>query len=106
MDVFIGGKMTHKKILEGASVVSAIFLVLTCLSAFIFNVRSQSSKRKAADKKEKKWEKKHHSQICDLEKELEYYKKKNDPLWHYYDENGNLHLKPGTYKKTPHSSNL
>jgi len=88
-----------KKVFEGASVVSAILLILTAACAFIFNVKSQkdrSKERNRADRQIEKAEKKkdsHYSQqLRELEKEkeksdgeLEHYKKLNDPFWKYYD---------------------
>jgi uncharacterized protein HemX len=101
-----------KKVFEGASIVSAILLILTAACAFIFNVKNQSDKskeRKRAERHIEKSEKKkdsHYSQqLRDLEKEkeksdeeLDHYKKLNDPFWHYYDpEKGEFNTLPGKY---------
>ncbi len=100
-----------KRLFEGATVVSAILLLLTTFCIFVFNVQRHTEKgkhRSHEDKKvekaerkkdlhhERKFEKyveereKEHSKDKDKrakdEEELEYLRKMNDPLWHYYDD--------------------
>lgn len=93
-----------KKIYEGASVVSAILLLLTAASAFIFNVKTHTDKRKVQRKEERKAEKRmeeqrrrHKDNLSPIQAELEYYKKLDDPFWHYYDHEGEVQVKPGKY---------
>lgn len=84
-----------KKMHEGATVVGAIFLLLSAVGFFLFNVYSQHEKNKIREKEEKKIEKleKQHSErtlqyqrdMQEQKEELDNYKKMNDPLWHYYD---------------------
>lgn len=101
-----------KKVFEGASVVSAILLVLTAACAFIFNVKNKGDKAKEKrranrhiEKAEKKKDSHYGQEIRKLEKEkeksageLDHYKKLNDPLWHYYDpDEGCFKSLPGKY---------
>ncbi len=100
-----------KKIFEGASITSAFFLILTIACTFFYNVKHQKYKQKERTKTEKKIEK-HKKKIAecsrqkikietynkDLEEELEYCQKLNDPLWNYFDYKENkLKIKPGKY---------
>lgn len=93
-----------KKIHEGASIVSALLLILTAAAAFIFNVQNQNTKSRTKRKEERKTEKilkeyelRHRAYEKELEEENEELHKERDPLWHYYDREGTLHTKPGNY---------
>lgn len=97
-----------KKLYEGASIVSAILLVLTAASVFFFNVNNHKQKRKAKrheHKMESKKESDFQKRIKQINrenehtrKEIEYYKKLQDPFWHYYDEEAQeMKVLPGPY---------
>lgn len=94
-----------KKIFEGASVISALLLILTTACVFIFNVKNKQAKASQRFKLERKKEKElqqqkqhYEKKISPLQQELEKHKKLDDPLWHYYDpEDQAVKVKPGKY---------
>ena len=89
-----------KRLFEGATVVSAILLLLTTASAFIFNIQTQKAKSKRDRKVEKiieDHEQRHRDSVRRLQEENEELHKERDPFWHYYDREGNIQTKPGKY---------
>ena len=102
-----------KRLYEGASVVSAILLLLTAAFAFIFNVHRQQDKIKHRRNEQKNIEKverqkdrsceryieeKDQERASELE-ELNRLRKLQDPLWNYYDpEEEEYIVLPGRYR--------
>ena len=90
-----------KRLFEGATVVSAILLLLTTASAFIFNIQTQKAKSKRDRKVEKiieDHEQRHRDSVRRLQEENEDLRKEKDPFWHYYDpEKGEFNTLPGKY---------
>lgn len=100
-----------KKFFEGASIVTAVFLVITVAAAFFFNVKLKKDRSKKKYHIEKKEERKKQriSQISQqqfqemkakksTEEDLEYQRKMNDPLWRYYDKEADeVKVLPGKY---------
>ncbi len=91
-----------KKIFEGASITSAILLILTVACGFIFNVKGQKDRAKSQRHEEKmleKAEKRFNIQRSKDKEELQHLRKLNDPLWHYYDtETEEYKVFPGIYE--------
>lgn len=97
-----------KKYYEGASIISAIILVMTTVAIFVFNINKDKEESKACkheDKKIEKIEKKHSQRLIDKQEEVDTEKKKNHPLWNYYDPEKDKMLNyPGQYKPEGPSS--
>lgn len=97
-----------KKYYEGASIISAIILVLTTVCIFVFNInknKEESKARKHEDKKIEKVEKESSQRLRDKQEELDAEKKKGHPLWNYYDpEKDQMINYPGQYKPEGPSS--
>ena len=102
-----------KKIFEGASIISAILLILTVACGFIFNIKNQKNRTKGRSNEEKKnyhiqqkkdqyynkGLKEGEDEKKEMEEELEYHKKLLDPLWHYFDpEEDEFKVFPGKYR--------
>lgn len=103
-----------KKIYEGAGFVSALLLLFTTASTFIFNIKNHTDKSKLERKAQERLEKKekvskknisdqyllYEKELNSIQKELEGYYKLHDPLWHYYDSKSDaFKVKPGKYGK-------
>lgn len=97
-----------KKLYEGATVTSALLLVLTAAVAFVFNVKNQKQQRHARhheEKMERKKESEFEKRLRQIDREnehtrheIEYYKKLQDPLWHSYDpDSQEIKVLPGPY---------
>jgi len=110
-----------KKLFEGASLISAFFLILTTVSFFVFNVQKQKEKTNERNKAEKEMyrQSKAHGKDKQLaledqensfyyyfedemkksdsnKEELDYLRKKTNPLWHYYEDD-KINIFPGIY---------
>jgi len=82
-----------KRLYEGASAASVVFFLIIVVGGFLFGTKTHKDKsrhnRKVEEKVEKaKRERDEHyqDQMSEDTEELEYLRKMNDPLWHYYDE--------------------
>ena len=106
-----------KRMYEGASAVSVIFFLIIVVGGFLFGTKThiaKSNNKRKTEKRVSKAERRdaerhrdavkdvddsHRKTVQDLEAELEYLRKMNDPLWNYYDEESDSYVPlPGKYK--------
>lgn len=94
-----------KRLYEGASALSVAFFLIIVVGGFIFGTKIHNDKsrhrkelREKVNKTDRYKDKVHKKELESVERELEYLKKMNDPLWHYYDEESDEFLPiPGKY---------
>ena len=111
-----------KKMYEGASAISVVFFLIIVVGGFLFgtktHIEKSNNKRKTENKvskSERKRDERHKKNAESMEKiyqerdkereeELDYLRKMNDPLWHYYDEESDSFVTvPGRYNAdVPH----
>ncbi len=82
-----------KKLYEGASLASGVLFLIIVIGGFIFGIKTHKDKSRHNSKVEEKVEqakrekdKYYKEKFHNDAEELEYLRKMNDPLWHYYDE--------------------